>query len=172
VLPDILRKPDALGNMGIHPLRRITGALRVLGYGYAYDAVDELIGIAESTMALTLRRFCKAVVDEFGQEYLREPNEDDMRWILAGNESRGFLGGLGSIDCQHWEWKNCPVALAGHFKGKEWKPTAAMGAIADSEVWIWHISVGHAGSLNYLNIMNSSSTMQRILSGEFPPKVK
>jgi hypothetical protein len=32
VLPDFLRKPDALGNMGIHPLQRITGALRVLGY--------------------------------------------------------------------------------------------------------------------------------------------
>jgi hypothetical protein len=46
LLPDFVWKPDALGNMGIHPLQRIAGALRVLGYGYAYDAVDELIGIA------------------------------------------------------------------------------------------------------------------------------
>jgi hypothetical protein len=120
--------------MGIHPLQRITGALRVLGYGYAYDAVDEFIGIAESTMALTLRSFCRAVVDEFGPEYLREPNEDDKRPILAVNESRGFPGCLGSIDCQHWEWKNCPVAWAGQFKGKEKKPTVAMEAIADGEV--------------------------------------
>jgi hypothetical protein len=172
VLPDFLRKPDALGNMGIHPLQRISGALRVLGFGYAYAAVDELIGIAESTMALTLRSLCRAIVDEFGPEYLREPNEDDMRRILAVNESRGFPGCLGSIDCQHWEWKNCPVAWAGQFKGKERKPTVAMEAIADGEVWFWHLSVGHAGSMNDLNIMNSSSTMQRILSGEFPPKVK
>jgi Plant transposon protein len=63
------------------------------------------------------------------------------------------------------------VAWEGQFKGKEKKPTMAMEAIADSEVWIWHISVGHAGSMHDLNIMNSSSTMQRILSGEFPPKV-
>jgi Plant transposon protein len=103
VLHDFLRKPDAPGNMGIHPLQRITGSLRVLGYGYAYDAVDELIGIADSTMALTLLKFCKAVVNEFGPEYLRELNEGDMRRILAVNESPVFPGYLGSIDCQHWE---------------------------------------------------------------------
>jgi Plant transposon protein len=59
------------------------------------------------------------------------------------------------------------VAWAGQFKGKE-KPTVAMEAIANFEGWFWHISVGHAGSMNDLNIMNSSSTMQYILSAEFP----
>jgi hypothetical protein len=56
-LPCFRRKPDALGNMGIHRMQRITGVLRVLRYGYAYDAVEERIEIAESTMALTLRSF-------------------------------------------------------------------------------------------------------------------
>jgi Plant transposon protein len=134
VLPDFLREPDALGNIGIHPLQRITGALRVLGYGYAYDAVDELIGIAESTMALTLRRVCRAVVDEFWPAYLREPNEDDMRRILAVNESQIFPGCIGSLDCQHWERKDCPVAWAGQFKEKETTSTVAMEAIPDGEV--------------------------------------
>jgi hypothetical protein len=83
--------------MSILPLQRITGALRVWGYGDAYDAVDELIGIAEHTMALTLPRLFRAIVDEFGPEYLRELNEDNVRRILALNESRGFLGCLGSI---------------------------------------------------------------------------
>jgi hypothetical protein len=46
VLPIFPRKPDALGNMGIHPMQRITGAMRELGYGYAYDAVGALIKIA------------------------------------------------------------------------------------------------------------------------------
>jgi Plant transposon protein len=46
-----------------------------------------------------------------------------------------------------------------------------MEAIADVVGWIWHICVGHTGSMNDLNVMNSSLTMQRILSGEFPPRI-
>jgi Plant transposon protein len=86
-------------------------------------------------MAMTLRNLGRAVVDEFRPEYLREPNGEDMRRILAVNESRGFPRCLGSIDCQHWELKNSPEAWAGQFKGKEKKPTVAMEAIADREGW-------------------------------------
>jgi Plant transposon protein len=102
-----------------------------LRYGTACDAVDEIVSVPESVMFATLKQFCAAIVDEFGDEYLREPTENDMKRILVINESRGFPGCLGSLDCQHWEWKNCPVAWAGQFKGKEKKPTVAMEAIAD-----------------------------------------
>jgi Plant transposon protein len=50
--------------------------------------------------------------------------------------------------------------------------TVVMDAIEDGEGWFWNISVGHAGPMNYLNMMKFSLTMQRILSGEFPPKLK
>ena len=137
----------------------------------AYDAVDEIVDVSESMMDQTVKSLCKAIVREFGAEYLREPNEDDLMRILAVNESRRFPGCLGSIDCQHWEWKNCPVGWAGQFKGKEKKPTVAMEAIADGELWIWHLSVGHPGFMNDLNIMNSLPKMQRILAGEFPQRI-
>jgi Plant transposon protein len=163
VLHDFLRKPDAPGNMGIHPLQRITGSLRVLGYGYVYDAVDELIGIADSTMALTLRSFWKAVMDEFGPEYLRELNEGDMRRILAVNESPVFPGNLGSIDCQHWNERTAQWLGQASSMGKEKKPTMTMEAILDGEVWIWHISVGHAGSITGQNIGPTQLLCLRLL---------
>ncbi|CDF34559.1 unnamed protein product [Chondrus crispus] len=90
---NFIRKVDALGRCGVHPLQRIIGALRILRYGIAYDAVDELVGVSESTMQKTVTDFCTAIVEVFGAEYLREPTEDDLKRILAVNESRGILSG-------------------------------------------------------------------------------
>jgi hypothetical protein len=51
-------------------------------------------------------RFCENVIVVFGEYYLREPNMDDTARLLSINESSGFPGMLGSIDCMHWQWKN------------------------------------------------------------------
>jgi hypothetical protein len=53
-------------------------------------------------------RFCEDVIAVFDKYYLREPNMDDTARLLSINESRGFPGMLGSFDCMHWQWKNCP----------------------------------------------------------------
>ena len=168
---NFIRKVDALGRCGVHPLQRIIGAFRILRYGVAYDAVDELVGVSESTMQKTVIDFCTDFVEVFGAEYLREPTEEDLKRILAVNESRGFPGCLGSIDFQDWPWKNRPVAWAGQFKGKSKKPMILMEAICDGELRFWHTSVGHPGSMNDLNVADKSQTMQRTLSGEFPPRI-
>jgi hypothetical protein len=59
------------------------------------------------------------VIAIYGNEYLRHPNKDDLKQILAINEKRGFPGMLGSLDRMHWAWKNCPAAWKGQFRGKE-----------------------------------------------------
>jgi hypothetical protein len=62
-------------------------------------------------------RFCEDVIMVFGEYYLRELNIDDTGRLLSINESRGFPGMLGSIDCMHWQWKNYPFGWQGQFKG-------------------------------------------------------
>ena len=88
--------------------------------------------------------------------------------LLKNNAKRGFLAMLGSIDCMHWQWKNCPEALAGQSKGKEKKPTIVLEAWADQELWIWHCNFGSPGSLNDINIIDKSPEFQKILKVEAP----
>lgn len=49
---------------------------------------------------------------EFRGKYLRLYTQDDAKRVSALHESvHGVIGMLGSLDCMHVPWKNCPVAL-------------------------------------------------------------
>jgi hypothetical protein len=114
-----LQKKDALGRLGLKPIPKITSAIRMLAYGGAADANNEYLQLSKSTALESLIRFCSAIIDLYSKEYLRHPTEADLKRILAINENRGFPGMIGSLDCMHWVWKNCPAAWKGQFQGKE-----------------------------------------------------
>nr|XP_034586698.1 putative nuclease HARBI1 [Setaria viridis]XP_034586700.1 putative nuclease HARBI1 [Setaria viridis] len=140
----------------------------MLTYGVAADATDDYIRIGESTAIESLRRFVSAVVEIFGDEYLRSPNEDDTARLLAIGESRGFPGMLGSIDCMHWRWKNCPSAWQGMYTGHVHEPTIILEAVADKDLWIWHAFFGMPGSHNDINVLHRSSLFARLAEGQAP----
>jgi hypothetical protein len=72
--------------------------------------------MSESTCIEAIHRFCSAVIAVFGKLYLRGPTTEDTTRLLSINKNRRFPGMLGSIDCMHWKWKNCPFAWDGMFK--------------------------------------------------------
>jgi hypothetical protein len=71
----------------------------MLSYGVLADFMDQYIRIGESTIIQSLRRFVTAIVEVFGEEYLRSPNENDTSRLLAIGQRRGFPGILRSLDC-------------------------------------------------------------------------
>jgi hypothetical protein len=87
-----VQKKDALGKPGLQPIQKITAAICMLAYGGAADAYNEYLRISESTTLESLTRFCTAVIEVYGEEYLRSPTPDDLKQILAINEERGFPG--------------------------------------------------------------------------------
>ncbi|KAK2638320.1 hypothetical protein Ddye_026115 [Dipteronia dyeriana] len=70
------------------------------------------------------------------REYLRSPNATDVARLLRIGKDRGFPGMLGSLDCMHWKWKNCPTAWAGQYAGRSGSPTIILEAVADYDLWI------------------------------------
>lgn len=82
---------------------------------------------------------------------------------------RGVPGCIGCIDCKIWKSQNCHKALAGMFTGKDMVATVVLEVIADSDGWIWCMYFRIPGSLNDINILDSSTKMQGIVVGDFPP---
>ncbi|KAL0742324.1 hypothetical protein Bca4012_083837 [Brassica carinata] len=83
-------------------------------------------------------------------------------------EYRGFPGMIGSIDCMHWEWKNCPTAWKGQYARGSEKPTIVLEAVASYDLWIWHAFFGCPGTLNDINILDRSPVFDDIINGEAP----
>ncbi|XP_019170546.1 PREDICTED: putative nuclease HARBI1 [Ipomoea nil] len=163
-----VQRRDTIGRLGLSTLQKVTAAFRILTYGVAADAIDEYIQIGESTAIESLKRFCRAVVEVFGQRYLRAPDANDVARLLEIGERRGFPGMLGSLDCMHWTWKNCPTAWAGQYAGRSREPTIVLEAVADYDLWIWHAHFGLPGSNNDINVLEASHLFANIANGTAP----
>ena len=74
---------------------------------------------------------------------------------------------FGSLDCCHCLWKNCPKAWARSFKGKEKKPTIVLEAINDYNLFFWHLTFGHPGSLNDISILELGPLTKVLTSQSF-----
>ena len=124
------------GRLGLSTLQKVIVAIRILAYGMPADATDEYIKIGESTAIECMKKFCRAIVEVFLEWYLRSPTTEHVARLFNIGQQRGFPGMLGSLDCMHWKWKNCPTAWAGQFAGRSGSPTNILEAVADYDLWI------------------------------------
>ena len=85
------------------------------------------------------------------------------------NKARGFPGMLGSVDCMHWKWKNCPKAWHGQLKGCGKDATSILEAVADQETWFWHSYFGMSRSFNDISVLDGSPLFAKLANGEAPP---
>ena len=162
------RRRNAAGLLGFSAYQKISAAMRVIAYGIPADYADEYLRIGEDTTIKSVRLFAKVMIRVFGPTYLRAPNEDDTKRLMAINERRGWPGMLGSIDCMHWTWKNCPKAWHGQYCGKSRDATIVLEAVASEDLWIWHCFFGLPGTLNDINVLQRSHLLARLASGEAP----
>ncbi|XP_047961995.1 uncharacterized protein LOC125206816 [Salvia hispanica] len=172
-------RSDCTGRIGLSTLQKCTSAIRQLAYAGPADMFDEYLQMGETTSLNVLRQFCKGIREVFGLEFLRKPTFDEcQRRLDMHGAVHNFPGMMGSIDCMHWEWKNCPVAWKGQFTTskcgrdttgfKQKHPSMILEAVADYRLRIWHAYFGVAGSNNDINVLQSSSIFTDECRGEGP----
>ncbi|KAK2659584.1 hypothetical protein Ddye_006117 [Dipteronia dyeriana] len=82
-----VQRIDSVGRLGLSSLSAV---FRMLAYGCPTDVTDEYIKIEESTTIESLKRFFRAVVEEFTGEYLRSPNATYVARLLRIDKDSGF----------------------------------------------------------------------------------
>ncbi|VVA40633.1 PREDICTED: putative nuclease HARBI1, partial [Prunus dulcis] len=97
--------------------------------------VDEIARMGKSTILECLVRFCDAVENLYTREYLHKPTPRDLQRLLQKGEARGFPGMIGSIDCMHWQWKNCPTAWQGDYGNRKGQKSIILEAVASFDTW-------------------------------------
>ncbi|XP_013632977.1 PREDICTED: uncharacterized protein LOC106338579 [Brassica oleracea var. oleracea] len=144
-VPYFQQRRNAHGRFGLSALQKCTTAIRILAYGQSGDTNDEYLRLGESTSRLCLENVTNGIIQLFGDEYLRSSTPEDLQRLLDLGEARGFPCMIGSIDCMHWEWKNCPTAWKGQYTRGSGKPTIVLEAVASQDLWIWHAFFGLPG---------------------------
>jgi len=168
--PFFRRQIKATGRPQAHPLQKVIAAFRVLAYGEAADRADEYVRLPRSTILLSVKCLVVCIVSKWESTCLRRPNNAELKTILDRNAERGFPGCMGSLDCRHWAWYQCPRDTAGSYQIRKGSRGIIMEAVCDEDLWIWHLFVGAPGSLNHLNVMHQSPLYLDVTAGGWPPR--
>ncbi|GJT30788.1 RNA-directed DNA polymerase, eukaryota, reverse transcriptase zinc-binding domain protein [Tanacetum coccineum] len=161
---------DCTGLKSFSVIMKCTSAIRQLAYGTTPDALDEYLQMGEHCARDCLNYFCMCVMDLYQPEFLRKPTLADIQNLYAAhNRIHGFPGMLGSIDCMHWEWVNCPKSWHGQYgRGDKKYPTIILEAVASYDLWIWHAFFGVAGANNDITVLHHSPLFDDLLADNEP----
>ncbi|XP_021770765.1 uncharacterized protein LOC110734954 [Chenopodium quinoa] len=154
--------------MGASAIQNCTATIRMLAYGCVTDQVDEYLKLGATTSRECLTQFVDGVITHFSTDYLRKPTPEDVQRLLREGEEIGFPSMLGSIDCMHWVWKNCPAGWKGMYQGRSKTVIVILEVIASREFWIWHAFFGTPGLCNDINVLQRSPVFYDIMNNRAP----
>ncbi|XP_042059295.1 uncharacterized protein LOC121803743 [Salvia splendens] len=92
-----VQKRDVTGRLGMFAIQKCTAAMRMLAYGATADLHNESLRMSAQLIRKSLIKFVEGVISNFGDEYLRKPNEVDLARLLHIGEQRGLPGSRNDI---------------------------------------------------------------------------
>jgi hypothetical protein len=168
------QQTDGLGRKGICPVAKLLMGLKCLAYGTSASAFVDYFQMGESTGRLCVKRLVAVITNnaDLRQDFFRTMNRADAKKCSNLHlERHGVEGMVGSLDCMHVFWKNCPVAWQGSHVGKDGKPSLVLEAYCDANLFLWHACFGWAGSMNDINIWDRSPLLKSFLDGSWSTNI-
>jgi hypothetical protein len=145
---------------------RLLLPLKTYAYGVASHAFIDYFSCSMPFANKCCSEFDSMIVGLYQEEYLRKPTKEDVKEIVALHKHKHNVDGcLGSLDCTHTYWKNCPVAWKGQYSGRNTTPSFILESVSDFHGYMWYLSYGHCGCLNDINVLNRSPLLESMLDG-------
>jgi hypothetical protein len=145
---------------------RLLLPLKTYAYGVATHAFIDYFSCSMPFANQCCREFDSMIVGLYQEEYLRKPTKEDIKEIVSLHKHKHHIDGLlGSLDCTHIYWKNCPVAWKGQYQGRNATPSFILESVSDFHGYMWYLSYGHCGCLNDINVLNRSPLLESMLDG-------
>ena len=158
---------DAAGRAAVPLELKVLGALCMVCKGCAFDAIAELSGMSEQTMQRFFHTFWEQFVSHFKDLWIKYPKTaTEAERSMQMYKELGFPGAVGSVDCTHVWWGNCPAGLSNLYTGKEKVPTIAYEVTVDHVGKCLYVSQGHPGSRSDKTIVKTDEFLQAIRKKE------
>ena len=141
-------------------------SLRMLGRGSIADDMSEMSGVGVSTCYSIFNKFIKNFSAKMYDHYVQMPSGDRLRSIMRAYERMGMPGCIGSMDCTHIWWDNCPERYTNLCKDRTGHTTMSFQAIVGPNREIFHVSVGFPGTYNDKSIAHQDDIVRQIMHGK------
>ncbi|GKC23384.1 hypothetical protein Tco_1025534 [Tanacetum coccineum] len=80
-----------MGRVGISSLMKCTSAICQMAYGSVPDSLDEYLHMGATTARKCLHMFCKAIMELYGEEFLRKPTYTDMKKTICSSRGKAWV---------------------------------------------------------------------------------
>ena len=89
---------------------KVLGCLRILGRDACADDITEDTGniIGESTMHYVFKKFINGMTTKIYPRFMKLPTGEYLKEVLDVYAAVGLPGCVGSMDCTHIKWAQCP----------------------------------------------------------------
>jgi Plant transposon protein len=143
---------------------KLLGTLRMLGKGCSWDLLYELSGISLEVH----RRWTHAFLAKFSKElypvYVHGPrNAEELNKVTTLYAASGFPGCVGSTDCVHIRWDQCPAPWLSVFRnGKNSFASIAYEMTVDHTKRFQATTIGHYGTTSDKTIVKFDGFVNQV----------
>ena len=110
--------------------------LKILDYGVAPHTFCDYFQMSRNLARKACKKLNKTIIRIYQSEYLRLPTASDVKSIFELHKAQHKVNGMmGSLDCMHTFWKNCPTAWQGSFCKAKGKPSIVLEAVCDYHIF-------------------------------------